>query len=232
MQRNCKPIATAVPIRGIGLHPRGAARPGYARTLTLSINRGRRESRVPIAPMGPVQKKHGGRTTGSTGITPAFPAQWFSAYFALSPVTGLSCHRRSRKSPCENLTPASGRQDHTTSPSAGAALVARSTPVHRIPPQRCDDRDPPLIRRETPGFKPVICPTAKAEYFCARGWTHAPPGARLICPSGYLPDFPSLHFHRHCEPSEAGSSHSGAMQSIELRCAIAHRRISRFRVRC
>ena len=25
---------------------------------------------------------------------PAFPAQWFTAYFALSPVNGLSCHRR------------------------------------------------------------------------------------------------------------------------------------------
>ena len=28
-----------------------------------------------------------------------------------------------------------------------------------------DDRDPPLIRRETRGFKSVICPTAKAKYF-------------------------------------------------------------------
>jgi len=32
-------------------------------------------------------------TTGSPNI-PAFPAQWFTAYNALSPVTGLSCHRR------------------------------------------------------------------------------------------------------------------------------------------
>src|SRR5439155_21850455 len=26
--------------------------------------------------------------------TPAFPAQWFTAYSALSPATGLFCHRR------------------------------------------------------------------------------------------------------------------------------------------
>jgi hypothetical protein len=35
-----------------------------------------------------------------------------------------------------NLTPASGRQDHTTSPSAAATLVSRSFRVHRISPQR------------------------------------------------------------------------------------------------
>jgi hypothetical protein len=45
-----------------------------------------------------------------------------TAYFVLSPVTGLFCHRRSRIQPA-TLTPASGRQDHTTSPSASAPLV-------------------------------------------------------------------------------------------------------------
>ena len=34
-----------------------------------------------------------------------------------------------------SLTPASGRQDHTPSPSASAALVSRSIYVHRIPPR-------------------------------------------------------------------------------------------------
>src|ERR1019366_6264460 len=47
-----------------------------------------------------------------------------TAYFALSPVTGLVCHRRLRKLPLANLTPASGRQDHTTSPSASARSSA------------------------------------------------------------------------------------------------------------
>jgi hypothetical protein len=33
----------------------------------------------------------------------------------------------------KNLTPASGRQDHTTSPSASGALVFGTVSVHRIP---------------------------------------------------------------------------------------------------
>src|SRR6476646_2497947 len=42
-----------------------------------------------LHPWAPCNKKHGGRATGSTGNIPAFPARWFTAYFALSPVTGL-----------------------------------------------------------------------------------------------------------------------------------------------
>src|SRR6185295_12404361 len=33
---------------------------------------------------------------------------------------------------------------------------------------------------ETRGVKSLICPTARAEYFCAKGWTDF----RVICPSG------------------------------------------------
>ena len=48
--------------------------------------------------------------------------------FVLSPVTGLVCHRRCADHSA-NLTPASGRQDHTTSPSALAPFV--SSPFDR-----------------------------------------------------------------------------------------------------
>src|SRR5258707_3196411 len=65
---------------------------------------------------------------------PAFPhAMVLTACFVLSPVTGLVCHRHQRIKGLSlpgwadltsaNLTPASGRQDHTTSPSA--AIVSR-----------------------------------------------------------------------------------------------------------
>jgi hypothetical protein len=37
-----------------------------------------------------------------------------------------------------------GRQDHTTSPSARRALVFGAPCVHRIPPRVRDDREPPL----------------------------------------------------------------------------------------
>jgi hypothetical protein len=43
----------------------------------------------------------------------------------------------------KNLTPASGRQDHTTSPSASGAFVKGAIHVHRIPPHVCDDRETP-----------------------------------------------------------------------------------------
>ena len=103
---------------------------------------------------------------------PAFPhAMVLTASFVLSPVTGLVCHRhqrilavsvRSDRHASANLTPASGRQDHTTSPSA--AIVSRQRAldrsqaeahpaitsrakrcrVHRIPPRVRDDHDTPL----------------------------------------------------------------------------------------
>jgi hypothetical protein len=77
-----------------------------------------------------------------------------TAYFVLSPVTGLFCHRRLADigasqpgwadAPPQNLTPASGRQDHTTSPSAFMPLVNGTISVHRIPSRVRDDREAPL----------------------------------------------------------------------------------------
>ena len=69
--------------------------------------------------------------------TPGLPcAMVLTAYFALSPVTGLYCHRRQRNATSTNLTPASGRQDHTTSPSARNVIRLLTRRVHRIPHQR------------------------------------------------------------------------------------------------
>jgi hypothetical protein len=59
----------------------------------------------------------------------------------------------------KNLTPASGCQDHTASPSARVTLVSRNFRVHRIPPRVRDDREPPLSSGETGGAKALICPT-------------------------------------------------------------------------
>jgi hypothetical protein len=42
---------------GMGPPSRGVNRPSFASSWTLFIIGGRRESRVPIAPMGPVQQK-------------------------------------------------------------------------------------------------------------------------------------------------------------------------------
>src|SRR5262245_50832935 len=91
-----------------------------------------------LHPWVPCNKKHGGRTTGSTGAVRLSLRDGVTVSFVLFPVTGLSCHRRlSRKLVrAKDLAPASGRQNHTTSPSADVAFVSRNTCVHRISPQR------------------------------------------------------------------------------------------------
>jgi hypothetical protein len=185
----------------VRMRSRGVARPRFCMNVALERTEGAGKAGCRLHPWVPCNKKHGGRTTGSTGITPAFPAQWFTAYFALSPVTGLSCHRR-RRSCLHRLDAsvgASGPHDFAVRWSrARRSQHPASTASHR---NVRDDREPPLIRRETRGFKPVICPTAKAEYFCARGWTRALPNARLICPSGQSAACEIMF--RHCERSEA-----------------------------
>jgi hypothetical protein len=66
----------------------------------------------------------------------------FTAYFVLSPVTGfLATVAPEKRELLKDLTPASGRQDHTTSPYATFAVRpaqkrVRHHCVHRIPSQR------------------------------------------------------------------------------------------------
>src|SRR3984893_10792890 len=85
------------------------------------------------------------RVTTSTPESPDVPARnGFTTYFVLSPVTGLFCHRRPRTNvtpkpgradiTSANLTPASGCQDHTTSPYATTSLVRVLLIAHRPKP--------------------------------------------------------------------------------------------------
>src|SRR3954464_13314896 len=80
---------------------------------------------------------------------PGIPARnGFTACFALSSVTGLVCHRRLRFVSA-NLTPASGRQDHPTSPSASARFVKRAAASTASRTNVRDDRETPLQRGGT-----------------------------------------------------------------------------------
>src|SRR5580658_7798877 len=69
--------------------------------------------------------------------------------------------------------PASGHQDHTTSPSAAVSFVFSTSwrPSHPAPANR-DDREAPLSwgtgRREV---VEMICPTGRAKYFLPKDWT-------------------------------------------------------------
>src|ERR1700726_925442 len=95
-----------------------------------------------------------------SGGNPAFPARWFTGLFRALPGDRACLPPSSPRSLLlKNLTPASGRQDHTASPSATTAFVICCLRVHRIPPRVRDDRDPPLSSGETGGAKALICPT-------------------------------------------------------------------------
>jgi hypothetical protein len=94
----------------------------------------------------------------------------FTAYNVISPENGSFASVATR-TPSRDLTPAPRRQDHTTSPYASCALVYCAIRVHRIPPRVRDDREPPLVTGETRGIRSLICPTPRAEYFRAMGWT-------------------------------------------------------------
>jgi hypothetical protein len=73
-------------------------------------------------------KKHTSVVTTVTPESPGIPrAMVLTVSFVLSPATGLSCHRRLADSYLRNLTPASGRQDHTTSPYAISIVRLRDT---------------------------------------------------------------------------------------------------------
>src|SRR5258707_11353739 len=135
--------------------------------------RGRREDRVRAAPAvscANMHKENAHEHTGSAeSIRPSL-RNGFTAYNALSPVTGLFATVAPRINP-RHLTPASGRQNHATSPSASAPFVkgtSASTASHRA---FRDDREPPLLSGETRGETPLICPTRQAEYFFEGGWT-------------------------------------------------------------
>ena len=88
--------------------------------------------------------------------------------FALSSVTGLSCHRHSAELSSANLTPASGRQDHATSPSASGTLVSSTISVHRIPPHVDDVRNAPLLERDGDGYSADLR-FGKTEIFFREG---------------------------------------------------------------
>jgi len=64
-----------------------------------------------------------------------------------------------------NLAPASGRQNHTASPSATASARLTLRRVHRIPPNVRDDRETPLLERRDGDSKSHIFEKQKRFFF-------------------------------------------------------------------
>jgi hypothetical protein len=138
---------------------RGAMRPRLASVSPSSQKRaqgkpGARCTRGLVCKLHKRKRTRAYRFSG--GIRPSL-RNGFTAYSALSPVTGFVATVAPRIAP-HDLTPASGRQDHTTSPSASVPFVngtSTSTASHRA---FRDDREPPLLSGETGGEMPLICP--------------------------------------------------------------------------
>jgi hypothetical protein len=137
-------------------------------------NRGRRESRAPIAP-AVVRTKSARVDHRFNRITPAFPARMVYGLLRALPGDRLVCHRRLADDRCisnpvgrmhlsQNLTPASGRRNHTTSPSAP---VFTECFAGLVPPGKVRRRRfaAPFVRapadrsREHPPCDPIARPT-------------------------------------------------------------------------
>ena len=136
---------------------------------------------MPVAPAASCAKVESTRVshhrfTGTPGISCAMV---LAAYFALSPVTGLSCHRRPQET-CKKLASreldasvgASGPHDFAV---RSQALRQRADCVHRIPyPTFVTIAIRPSSEDGTAVDVEVIWVRSEPEYFCAKGWT-------LIC---------------------------------------------------
>ena len=98
--------------------------PEFFKRTTLEITEGAGNAGCALHPRPRVQQKStrvsNHRYTASTGIPCTMV---LTVSFVISPVTGLFCHRHFAGIIPRTLAPASGRQDHTTSPSASASFV-------------------------------------------------------------------------------------------------------------
>jgi hypothetical protein len=157
---------------------RGAARPGLdSGALSQTEGAGRTGRR--LRPRPRVQQKSTrvshhrfnriirfSLRNGFNGLLRALPGDR-----AFLPPSPRGCFGRSypvgRDRLHESLTPASGRQDHTTSPSASARFVKRAARVHRIPyPTTVTIAIRPSVGRDA-RHKPLICVRGKQNIFTA-----------------------------------------------------------------
>src|SRR6185369_2816543 len=102
--------------------------------------------------LGPKEKRHRAKSPRSHRKSPGIPAQWF--YGVLRDLPGdQACLTPSPALLLADLTPASGRQNHTTWPYANSAVVFGTARVHRIPPRVDDVGQRPSVGRDNDGYR-------------------------------------------------------------------------------
>src|SRR5216110_2369421 len=94
--------------------------------------RGRRGRAMRPQPRMQNKKAYEHNHHGHTGATRHSPRNGFNGFLRALP-GDRACLPPSSALLLADLTPASGRQNHTTSPSASAPFVTRTARVHRIP---------------------------------------------------------------------------------------------------
>ena len=119
----------------------------FARVLQISPpkNRGRRECRALNRTRKPrgLKRKNAHKSSGRAEIARHSLRNGFTAYSALSLVSGLFSHHRERMISV-HLIPASEDQDHTALPYALAAFVMRANASIASRTTIRDDREAPL----------------------------------------------------------------------------------------
>ena len=89
----CLASAGVTRAEDIHMRSRGALRPSFPSEPPSSHGEGAGKAGRRLAPMVRVQQKSTRQNHRFSRNRPAFPAQWFYGLYAISPVTGLSCHR-------------------------------------------------------------------------------------------------------------------------------------------
>ena len=132
--------------------------------------KGSREDRVHAAPAiscAKAEEENAHEHTGSAEAVRPSLRNGFTAYFVLSPVIGLSCHRHPRDAKhhreLDTSVEASGPHDFAVrklrrSPSRALASTASHPNVR-------DDGETPLLRDGMARNEPVIWVRREAEYF-------------------------------------------------------------------
>jgi hypothetical protein len=184
----CADAVAAPRNNGAASRTRGAILPDLCMNLLPRKNKGAGKAGCPLHPQPRVRNKkaHEHSHHRFAGNAQLSLRNGFNGYFVLSPVTGLFCHRRLVELLPRNLTPASGRQDHTTSPSALVLFVDSTFASIASHLNVRDDRDTSLLSRRD-GAKsaadlgvtatPTGCDRLARRAICA--WH-----ACTLCPSG------------------------------------------------
>jgi hypothetical protein len=207
-------------------HSRSTICPSFASSSALE-SKGRRECWALSRTHSLVcsKKAHEFETTGEPKH-PAFPAQWFTAYRALSPVNRALLPPSSRRSSPARLDPSVGRSGpHAFAVRIRPAFVSRSERVHRIlPPTSVTIAIRPLWSR-TRKLRPLICPTAQAEFF-AEGRVKWLNSFELAAENRHYAQAIFGAFCKHTRHRDAAQGFVPLLAGSELRSAVDAERVA------